>query len=92
MIARATGSVTRFLTESLEDVRRVEVTKVVQIDADKGLWEVEARVHVPNATIRALGLPVRREVLESRDYILRLGRDMEIVAFGLRASIDVRSQ
>ena len=35
------------------DVRRANVTKLVQIDPEAGTWEAEAELYVPNAIIRA---------------------------------------
>ena len=69
-------------------VRHVDVTKLVQIDAQTGAWEAEAEVSMPNATIRDIGLPVQKEVLDRRDYILRLDRQLNIVAYGLRELVE----
>ncbi len=72
------------------DVREVRVTKLVQIDVEKGSWEAEAEVSVPNPTIRALGLPVRKEVLDCHDYLLRIDGRLNVVAYGLRDSVEGR--
>jgi len=76
------------------NVRDVRVTKLAQIDAQEGTWEAEADVYVPNETIRTLGLPVRKEVLERKSYLLRLNRQLQIVAYGSVAAVEaaVRSR
>ena len=73
------------------DVRQVNVTKLVQMDAEKGIWEVEADVHVPNTTIRNLGLPVQREVLDCRQYLLRVDGQLNVIAYGLRDLVEERT-
>ena len=82
-IEDARNAVIDFLTR-MPDVQLVNVTKLVQIDAEKGSWEAEAEVYVPNATIKTLGLPVRKEVLDCQLYLLRLDGQLNIVAYGLR--------
>ena len=73
------------------DVRRVNVTKLVQIDPEQGSWEAEADVYVPNTTIRNLGLPVQREVLDCRQYLLRIDGQLNIIAYGLRDLVEERT-
>ena len=63
------------------------ITKLALMDSEKGTWEAEAEVYVPNPTIRALGLPVRKEVLDCQTYLLRLDKQLNIVAYGLRGSV-----
>lgn len=74
------------------DVKQVRVTKLVQIDAEKGTWEAEAEVYVPNATIRLLGLPVRKEVLDCQDYLLRVDGQLNVIAYGPRDSVEERGE
>ena len=76
-------AVTRFLREQ-RDVKHAYILKVVQTagEAGKRTWEVEAEVYVPNGTIKALRLPVRRTVLDCRQYLIRLDDDLNIVAYG----------
>lgn len=73
------------------DVRRVNVTKLVQIDPEAGSWEVEAELYVPNTTIRNLGLPVSKEVLDCRQYLLRVDGQLNIIAYGLRDLVEERT-
>lgn len=82
-IEAARNAVIDFL-KKMPDVKHVNVTKLVQIDAEKGSWEAEAEVHVPNATIKALGLPVQKEVVDCQLYLLRLDGQLNMVAYGLR--------
>ena len=74
------------------DVKQVRVTKLVQIDAEKGIWEAEADVYVPNATIRALGLPVRKEVLDCQDYSLRVDGQLNVIAYAPMDSVKERGE
>lgn len=85
-IENARNSAIDFL-KRMPDVKQVNVTKLVQIDVEKGTWEAEAEVYVPNPTIRALGLPVQKEVLDCHDYLLRLDGQLNVVAYGLRDSV-----
>ena len=62
----------------------MSVTKLVLLDSKKVTWEAEADVYVPNLTIRALGLPVQQEVLDCQTYLLRLDKQLNIVAYGRR--------
>lgn len=70
------------------DVKQVNVTKLAQIDPEADSWEAEAEVYVPNTTIRNLGLPVSKEVLDCQQYLLRLDGQLNVVAFGLRALVE----
>ena len=81
---------TAFLNKAVSDARRVKVRKLAQIDFDSetAAWEVEAQVYVPNETIRNLGLPVQKEVLDCQDYLLRLDRNLQVVAYGLRDLVE----
>ena len=82
------GNAAEAFLKKLPDIKRVKVTKMAQIDPEKGYWEVEADVFVPNATIQALGLPVQKEVLDCQTYLLRVDGRLRIVAYGRRDSIE----
>ena len=77
-----------FLLRTIPDVLQATVTKLAVIDSEKGLWEAEADVQVPNATVKALGLPTRRPVVDTETYLLRLDEELNILAYGLRDSVD----
>ena len=79
-------AVTNFLTRQ-PDVREVRVTKAVQIDPDEGTWEVEAEVYLPNPTIRRLGLPVQKEVVDCHEFLVRLDAQLNVVAYGPTESV-----
>ena len=81
------NAVIAFLKKTLE-VKQVNVTKLVQMDSEKGTWEAEAEVFVPNPTIKALGLPTQKEVLDCQSYLLRLDDQLNIVAYGLRDLVE----
>jgi hypothetical protein len=76
-------AVSNFL-KKMVDAKKVSVTKMALLDSEKETWEAEADVYVPNPTIRALGLPVQKEVLDRQTYILRLDMQLNIVAYERR--------
>jgi len=76
-------AISNFL-KKMVDAKEVSVTKLVLLDSKKVTWEAEADVYVPNLTIRALGLPVQQEVLDCQTYLLRLDKQLNIVAYGRR--------
>jgi hypothetical protein len=79
-------AVTNFLKKMM-DAKKVSITKVALEDSEKETWEAEAEVYVPNPTISALGLLVRKEVLDCQIYLFRLDKRLNIVAYGLRDSV-----
>ena len=81
------NAVTDFLTESLRNVKSVNIVKLVPIDEYEGTWEVEAEVWQPNATIESLGMRTQRPVLDRALYLLRLDRNLQISAYGLKDSV-----
>ena len=85
-IEEARNAVISFL-QRLPEVKRVNITKLAVLDAEKGTWEAEAEVWVPNPTIKALGLPTQREVLDCQPYLLRLDKQLNIAAYGLKESV-----
>ena len=76
--------------KKMVDAKKVSVTKMMLLDSEKVTWEAEADVYVPNPTIKALGLPVQKEVLDCQTYLLRLDKQLNIVAYGRRDSITDR--
>jgi len=85
-IEEAINAVISFL-QKMPEVKRVNITKLAVLDTEKGTWEAEAEVWVPNPTIKALGLPIRKEVLDCQPYILRLDKQLNIAAYGLKESV-----
>jgi hypothetical protein len=79
-------AVTNFL-KKVVGAKKVSITKVALEDSEKEIWEAEAEVYVPNPTISALGLLVRKEVLDCQIYLFRLDKRLNIVAYGLRDSV-----
>jgi hypothetical protein len=77
-----------FLLRTVLEVHGATVTKLAVIDSEKGLWEAEADLQVPNATVKALGLPTRRPVVDTQTYLLRLDEQLNILAYGLKDSVD----
>jgi hypothetical protein len=85
-IEEARNAVISFL-QKMPEVKRVNITKLAVLDAEKGTWEAEAEVWVPNPTIKALSLPIQREVLDCQRYLLRLDKELNISAYGLKESV-----
>jgi hypothetical protein len=77
-----------FLLRTVPDALCAAVTKLAVIDSDKSLWEAEVDVQVPNATVKALGLPTRRPVVDTETYLLRLDGRLKILAYSLKDSLD----
>ena len=86
-IAAVQKAVEDFLRQSLPDVRKVNVVKVVPVDPEEGTWEAEADVWQPNATIESLQLTTERPVLDRALYLLRLDRQLDVQAYGLKDSV-----
>ena len=87
-IANARDAVIDFLNKMLPDVRHINIIKLALMDPEQGGWEAEAEVQVPNATIKALGLPTRRPVLDRQTYLLRLDAQGNVTTYGLRDSVE----
>ena len=77
-----------FLLRTVPDVLHATVTKLAVLDSEKGLWEAEADVQIPNATVKALGLPTRRPVVDTKTYLLRLDDQLNVLAYGLKDAVD----
>ena len=73
--------------EQMVDAQEVSVTKLVLLDSEKVTWEAEADVYVTNPTIRALELPMQKEVLDCHTYLLRMDKHLNIVAYGRRVTV-----
>jgi hypothetical protein len=76
-----------FLGQTLPGASRVSVTKLVPIDEGEGVWEAEAEVWQPNATIESLGIQTRRPVLDKVIYLVRLDRRLCVSAYGRKDSV-----
>jgi len=82
-IEEVKDAISNFL-KKMVGAKKVSVTKMALLDSEKETWEAEADVYVPNPTIRALGLPVQKEVLDCQTYLLRLDMQLNIVAYERR--------
>lgn len=82
------GAARDFLMRNIPGALTATITKLAVIDAEKALWEAEADVQVPNATVKALGLPTRRPVVDTATYLLRLDGRSNILAYSLKDSVD----
>jgi hypothetical protein len=87
-IESARDAVIDFLNKTLPDVRHTNIVKLALLDPEQGTWEAEAEVQVPNATVKALGLPTRRPVLDRKAYLLRLDDEGNVTAYGLTDSVE----
>ena len=84
-IEEVKDAISNFL-KKMVGAKKVSVTKMVLLDSEKETWEADADVYVPNPTIKALGLPVQKEVLDRQTYVLRLDMQLNIVAYERRDS------
>ena len=81
------NAVIDFLTESVSNVKKVNIVKLVPIDEYDGTWEAEAEVWQPNATIESLGMQTQRPVLDRTPYLVRLDRRLQVSAYGQKDSV-----
>ncbi|MGD0089824.1 MAG: hypothetical protein ABSE73_07875 [Planctomycetota bacterium] len=65
-------------------VKYANIVRLAKAAVDKSSWQAEAEVYVPNTTIKMLGLPVRRQVLDRRLYVLTLDNELKVVSYELR--------
>ncbi len=77
-----------FLLRTVPGALGATVTKLAVIDMAHKVWEAEADVQVPNATVKALGLPTRRPVVDTETYLLRLSEQRQVIAYGLKDSVE----
>jgi len=81
------NAVIDFLTESVPNVKKVNIVKLVPIDEYDGTWEAEAEVWQPNATIESLGMQTQRPVLDRTPYLVRLDSRLQVSAYGQKDSV-----
>ena len=91
-IGNARDAVSDFLSKMLPDARHTNIVKLALMDPEQGGWEAEAEVQVPNATVKALGLPTRKPVLDRKAYLLRLDGEGNVTAYGLTDSVEKRGE
>jgi hypothetical protein len=77
----AQRTVRAFLKESLPDVHRVDVTKVVSLGSGRVAWEALAVVWQPNSIIQALGLSTERPVLDQNTYLVQLDDRLNVIGY-----------
>jgi hypothetical protein len=77
----AQRAVRDFLKESLPDVYRVDVTKVLSLGSAPAAWEAMAVVWQPNSVIQALGLSTERPVLDQNTYLVRLDERLNVIGY-----------
>jgi hypothetical protein len=75
-----------FLTATLPDVQRADVTKVAHVNLGDTAWEAEAEVWQPNPTLKSLGIETGRPVLDHNHYLLRLDAQFNVLEYELRES------
>jgi len=63
--------------------------KIVKISKEDGGWLTEAVVYEPSAFIKSLGLPTR--VMDRNIYEFRLTDDLEVVSYGLKEEMGLKS-
>lgn len=83
-LEKARETILKFF-KTLPEVKRVNITRVIQMEGERKLWEAEAEVFVPNATIEALDLPIQKAILDLKHYWLRLDEDFNVLAFEVKS-------
>jgi hypothetical protein len=82
----ARAAVQTFLREALPEVWRVDVTRVAPVESHEAVWEADAVVWQPNATIQALQLSTQRPVLDQNFYVVRLDGQLNVNGYEIRES------
>jgi hypothetical protein len=77
----AQRTVRDFLKQSLPDVHRVDVTKVLWLGSAPAAWEALAVVWQPNSVIQSLGLCTERPVLDQHAYLVRLDERLNVIGY-----------
>ena len=85
-IGEVRTTVCNFLEGVLSDVHRVDIVGFTQVDADQGVWEIEADVWQPNATIASLGMRTQRPVFDRQRYVLRVDARLNVLLYGIKQS------
>jgi hypothetical protein len=85
-IVEAQAVARAFLTDTLSDVQRVDITKVAPITSGEATWEAEADVWQPNPTLKSLGIETGRPVLDHNHYLVRLDALLNVLEYELSES------
>ena len=80
-VAEAQGAVRSFLTASLPDARRVDVTRIAPLNLGEISWEAEADVWQPSPALAALELHTARPVLDHSRYLVQLDALLNVLAY-----------
>ena len=83
-LADARAAVQSFLREALPEVWRVDVTRITPVESHEAVWEADAVVWQPNATIQALQLSTQHPVLDQNCYQVRLDGQLNVTAYEIR--------
>jgi hypothetical protein len=80
----ARAAVQNFLREALPEVWRVDVTRIAPVESHGAVWEADAVVWQPNATIQALQLSTEHPVLDQSCYVVRLDGLLDVIAYEIK--------
>jgi hypothetical protein len=83
-LADARAAVQTFLREALPEVWRVDVTRIAPVESHEAVWEADAVVWQPNATIQALRLSTQHPVLDQSCFLVRLDGQLNVIAYEIR--------
>lgn len=86
-IAKAMAAAADFLTKTLEDVQRVDITNVVPVASGETAWEAEANVWQPNKEIKSMGLHTFRPVVDSTHYVIRLDARLNVLEYEMHEPV-----
>jgi hypothetical protein len=90
-VVEAQGAVRAFLSASLPDVRRVDITRIAPLNVGEITWEAEADVWQPNPRLAALQIETSRPVLDQSRYLVQLDALLNVLAYELEGSADKRT-
>ena len=68
-------------------MQRVDITKVIPLASGESIWEAEADVWQPNATLKSLGIETGRPVLDHKHYLIRIDALLNVLEYELRESV-----
>jgi hypothetical protein len=89
-LAEAQTATREFLKDSLSEVHRVDITKIVHISLGEAAWEAVAEVWQPNPTLKSLGIETQRLVLDHNRYLVRLDALLNVLEYELEGAIGER--
>lgn len=86
-VTKAMAAAADFLTKTLADVERVDITDVKEVESGEAAWEAEANVWQPNPEVKSLGLHTFRPVLDHNHYLVRLDDQLNVLEYEVHEAV-----